>query len=273
MSRYTQNKLAMTVPRIQDRKSRQEKITMVTCYDAAFARLVELSGMDMVLVGDSVGNVMLGYDDTTRVTMDQMVHHTAAVSRVLKTPLLVADMPFLSYQTSVDDAVRNAGRLVQEGGAQAVKLEGGRRWVSHIEAIVAAGIPVMGHLGLTPQSVHVLGGYRVQGRDGDAQKRLMEDARALQDAGCFSLVMELVPAALAERVTKSLQIPTIGIGAGAATDGQVLVLQDLLGFDPEFRPKFLKTYADLGTVVTSALQRYAEDVRSGQFPGPEHQFD
>ena len=241
MSKYTQS-AAVTVSQIVQAKAAGKKISSITCYDAAFARLIEQTGVDLVLVGDSLGNVMLGYDNTLPVTMDDMVHHTAAVTRILRRPFVCADMPFLSYNVSVEQALTNAGRLVQEAGAQAVKVEGGASIAPQVRALVQAGIPVMGHLGLTPQSVHAMGGYRVQGRGADAAKRMMDDALTLQEAGIFSLVLEMVPAELAGRITEALKIPTIGIGAGPKCDGQIIVLHDILGFDEEFNPKFLKKY-------------------------------
>ena len=271
MSKYTQRE-AVTVSHIVQAKAAGRKISSITCYDATFARLIEATGVDLVLVGDSLGNVMLGYDNTLPVTMDDMIHHTAAVTRVLRRPFVCADMPFLSYNLSVEQALTNAGRLVQKGGAQAVKLEGGASLVPQIKALVQAGIPVMGHLGLTPQSVHAMGGYRVQGRGAEAAKRIMDDALTLQEAGIFSLVLEMVPAELAGRITAALKVPTIGIGAGPQCDGQILVLHDLLGFDDEFNPKFLKKYAKLGGVIRDAVNAYDQDVKAGSFPAAEHSF-
>jgi 3-methyl-2-oxobutanoate hydroxymethyltransferase len=245
---------------------------MVTCYDSTFARIIDRSEIDIILVGDSLGNVVLGYDNTLSVTMNDMIHHTAAVSRAIERVFLCADMPFMSYQVSQDEAVRNAGRLVQEAGAHAVKLEGGKAVCSKVSAIVAAGIPVMGHLGLTPQSIHQIGGFRVQGRGSDARRALVEDAKALELAGAFALVLEMVPAELAADVTKAISIPTIGIGAGPACTGQVLVLHDLLGFDADFNPKFLKKYLQLGPMMQQALTMYHTEVLSGQFPAAEHSF-
>jgi 3-methyl-2-oxobutanoate hydroxymethyltransferase len=272
MSRYNERNGAYSIKTMQQRKLAGEKISMVTCYDAAFARLIDQSSVDMVLVGDSLGSVMLGYDDTTQVTMDDMVHHTRAVHRCLRRPLLCADMPFLSYQLSPAEALRNAGRLVQEGGAQCVKLEGGQEWLPQIKTLVSAGIPVMGHLGLTPQSLHMLGGYKVQGRDEQAQERMLQDAKALEEAGVFALVLELIPRGLAHRITASLKIPTIGIGAGPECDGQVLVLHDLLGFDGAFNPRFLKKYANLGTEVRHALDTFSSEVKTGEFPASSNCF-
>ncbi len=241
---------------------------MVTCYDFPFARMVEESGVDMVLVGDSVGNVVLGYENTLPVTMDEMIHHTRAVRRGLKTPLLIGDMPFMSYQGSIEKAVENAGRFLKEGGAEAVKLEGGKDFRDTIKAIVSSGIPVMGHIGLTPQFIHEIGGYRVQ----KAEKKLKEDAEALVEAGVFSIVLECVPEDLAREVTEMVPIPTIGIGAGRFCDGQVLVLHDILGLIPTFRPRFVKRYEDLYTKGLKALRSFVEEVKEGKFPSEEHIF-
>jgi 3-methyl-2-oxobutanoate hydroxymethyltransferase len=272
MSHYHGRDGAVSVKTILQRKVAGEKVSMVTCYDYSLARIIDRSAVDMVLVGDSLGSVMLGFEDTTQVTMDQMVHHTAAVHRGLRRPLLCADLPFLSYQISPQEALRNAGRLVQEGGAQCVKLEGGAEWASHVKAITRAGIPVVGHLGLTPQSVHMLGGYRVQGREEKAQQHMLADAKALEDAGVFAIVLELIPSELAQRITSSLTVPTIGIGAGPHCDGQVLVLQDLLGFNREFNPRFLKKYANLGEDIQQALDTYNQEVKNGSFPTASHSF-
>ena len=272
MSKYNTRDGGITLSTILKRKADGKKLSMVTCYDAAFARLVDESGIDMVLVGDSLGNVMLGHDSTIPVTLNDMIHHTAAVSRVLKKPFLVIDMPFMTYHVSPEQALINCGRAIQEGGAQAVKIEGGLSVCSKVAALVGAGIPVMGHLGLTPQSVHALGGYKVQGRGDAARKKLIEDAKALEAAGAFAIVLEMVPAPLAAEVTKVLKIPTIGIGAGVDCDGQVLVLHDLLGFDDEFNPKFLKKFANLGKVIRESLSSYDEEVKSGKFPGSAQTF-
>jgi len=255
-----------------DMKKHGEKIAMVTAYDFPFARLADQAGADVLLVGDSLGMVVLGFDNTLPVTLAHMLHHTQAVTRARPQAMVVADMPFMTYQVSPEEALRNAGRLVQEAGAEAVKLEGGAAIAPMVAAIARAGIPVMGHLGLTPQSVHQLGGYRVQGRGADAAARLQSDARALKDAGCFAIVLEAVPAALAREVTAVLEVPTIGIGAGKFCDGQVLVLHDLLGLFAEFVPRFVKQYADLGAAARTALQAYVTDVRSGRFPGDEHTY-
>lgn len=263
----------VNVKTLWKRKESGQKISMVTCYDAAFAKLIDQSTIDMVLVGDSAGNVVLGYNDTIPVTMEHMVHHTAAVGRVLKRAMLVADLPFLSYNLSVEQALRNAGRLIQEGGAQAVKLEGGRAVSAQVKACVSAGIPVVGHLGLTPQSVHQLGGYRVQGKTSESARLMLQEAEILAEAGACALVLELVPQGLAKEITETLKIPTIGIGAGPYTDGQVLVLHDLLGFQRDFSPKFLKKYANLADIIGAALQQYDQEVKAKQFPGPEHSFE
>lgn len=255
------------------RKAAGDKIVMVTAYDALFASLVEDAGVDAILVGDSLATVLGGEDTTLSVTVDQMIYHARLVRRGASRALVVVDMPFLSYQVSPTEAVRNAGRILKETGAGAVKLEGGRSVTAAVRAVVDAGIPVMGHLGFTPQAVNQLGGHRIQGRDDDGSARMMADAAALEDAGAFALVLELVPASLASRVSQSVSIPTIGIGAGPGCDGQVLVLHDMLGLNEHFRPRFLKRYAELGATVKSAVERYAGEVREGSFPGPEHSHD
>jgi len=242
------------------------KIVMVTCYDATFARLVEEAEIDVILVGDSLGMVIQGHEHTIPVTLDEMIYHCRAVARGSQRAHLVGDLPFGTYQGSIDEAVRNAARLLKEGNVQTVKLEGGAHCAPMIKRMTEVGIPVMGHLGLTPQSVHQLGGYRIQGRTNAAAEQLKADARALQDAGCYAIVLEGIPATLAAEVTNLLDIPTIGIGAGGACDGQVLVLYDLLGLDNRFNPKFLKKYADLHTGVVGALGAFADEVRDGAFP-------
>ncbi len=257
----------VTVPKIIEKKSK-EKLTMVTCYDFPFARMVEESGVDMVLVGDSVGNVVLGYENTLPVTMDEMIHHTKAVKRGLRTPLLIGDMPFMSYQGSIEKAVENAGRFLKEGGAEAVKLEGGKDFRETIRAIVSSGIPVMGHIGLTPQFIHEIGGYKVQ----KAEKKLKEDAEALVEAGVFAVVLECVPEGLAREVTEMIPVPTIGIGAGRFCDGQVLVLHDILGLIPTFRPRFVKRYENLYAKGLEALKNFVVEVKKGEFPSEEHVF-
>lgn len=249
-----------------------QPISMVTCYDYTFARLVERAQIDMILVGDSLGNVIQGHDTTLPVTVDDIIYHSRAVVRGNSSALVVADLPFMSYQASPYEALTNAGRLLKEGMAQAVKLEGGASCAPLVAQMTSAGIPVCGHLGLTPQSVHALGGYRVQAREDEAAKRLIADAQALQDAGAFMVVLEMVPAQLARQVTEQLQIPTIGIGAGNATSGQVLVIYDLLGLNHDFKPKFLKHYADLEDTVTEALKAYHAEVTSRAFPDDDHSF-
>ena len=255
-------------------KRRGERIAALTCYDHLFARLLDGSDLDVVLVGDSLGQVVLGHDSTLPVTVDEMIHHASAVHRGLRGPLLVVDMPFLSYQASDQEAVRNGGRILKESGAEAVKLEGGNdRMVSRVEALVDAGIPVMGHLGLTPQSVHRWGGYGVRGRDSEEADRIREQARALEGAGCFSVVLEMMPTPLAEEVTDRLGIPTIGIGAGPACDGQVLVLPDMLGLNEGFEPRFLRKFAELGGEVRSAVDDYVAAVREGDYPSPSESYE
>lgn len=253
-------------------KEKNEKLTMLTAYDYSMGKLIDEAGINAILVGDSLGMVMLGYEDTLSVTMDDMVHHTAAVTRGAKNALVVADMPFLSYQVSVEDAVRNAGRLIKEGRAQAVKLEGGSDMVPQVQAIVKASIPVMGHIGLTPQSVNAFGGFKVQGKSLEAAQKLIDDARALEAAGAFAIVLECVPAKLAEKITAAVSIPTIGIGAGAGCDGQVLVYQDMLGMFSDFVPKFVKRFGDAGTLMREAFQGYIKEVADGTFPTEEHCF-
>ncbi|HEY8395042.1 MAG TPA: 3-methyl-2-oxobutanoate hydroxymethyltransferase [Thermaerobacter sp.] len=262
----------VTVRDVLERKQRREPLVMVTAYDYPFARLVDQAGVDMVLVGDSLGNVVLGYPTTVPVTLDDILHHTKAVRRGVERALLVADMPFLTFHLSVEEALRNAGRLLQEGGAEAVKLEGGGRVVEVVRRMTDAGIPVMGHLGLLPQKVHALGGYRVQGRDEEAARRLLEDALALEEAGAFSLVLEMVPREVARLVSQRLRIPTIGIGAGPDCDGQVLVLHDLLGLTQGRVPRFARRYADLGEQARQAVARFAEEVRRRAFPTDEHSY-
>lgn len=262
----------VTVHALLKLKERGERIVMLTCYDALFARLLDDCGVDILLVGDSVNQVLAGADSTLSATLDQMIYHTTIVRRGTRRAMVVCDLPFLSYQVSREDAVRNAGRVMKETGCHGVKLEGGRPMAETVRALVDVGIPVMGHLGLTPQSVHALGGYRVQGRDGATAERLRADAKALEEAGAFAVVLELVPAPLASEITKSLGIPTIGIGAGPACDGQVLVLHDLLGLNDRFTAKFVKRYASLADDVREATKRFAAEVREGRYPGPEHSF-
>ena len=250
------------VPDLRAMKERGEKIAVLTAYDFTMARILDRAGVEVILVGDSVGMVVLGYDTTLPVTLDMMIHHTAAVSRGAKRALIIADMPFLTFQLSLEEAMRNAGRLIQEGGAAAVKIEGGRQIVETAKRLVDIGIPVMGHLGLTPQSVHQLGGFRPQGRDSEAAERLMQDAEILEKAGVFGIVLESIPADLAGRITSSLKIPTIGIGAGPQCDGQVLVINDMLGFTDGPVPPFAKQYAQLSEQILSAVRAYIEDVHN-----------
>jgi len=253
-------------------KAAGRRIVMLTCYDAAFARLLEQADVDVLLVGDSLNQVLAGHETTLSATLDQMIYHAAAVRRGSPRALLFVDLPFLTYQVSVAEAIRNSGRVLQETGAHGVKLEGGRPMAETVHALVERGIPVIGHLGLTPQSVHALGGYRVQGRDPTAGERLLIDARALEEAGACAIVLELLPADLARRISQELTIPTIGIGAGPGCDGQVLVLHDMLGLNEAFNPKFLKRYAQLGEAVRVAVREYAREVREGAYPGKEHSF-
>ncbi|MDH3238504.1 MAG: 3-methyl-2-oxobutanoate hydroxymethyltransferase [Deltaproteobacteria bacterium] len=252
-------------------KEKGERIVMITAYDALFARIFDDAGVDTILVGDSLGQVVLGLPNTLGVTMEDMVRHTGAAARGTRRAFLIADMPFLSFQPGPEEAIRNAGRLLQ-AGAEAVKLEGGRSVENTIRAIARCDIPVMGHVGLTPQSVHRMGGYRIQGREEVQRQRLRDDARAVQEAGAFSVVLEGIPADLAGEITEELAIPTIGIGAGPRCDGQVLVMQDLLGLFDEFRPKFVKRFGELKKPVRDAVRAYADEVRRGKFPGKEHSF-
>ncbi len=251
------------VPDLRSMKERGEKIAALTAYDVAMARLLDRAGIDMILVGDSLGMVVLGFENTLPVTLDMMIHHTKAVSRGAKRALIVADMPFLTFQLSIEEAMRNAGRLIQEGGAAAVKIEGGRQIVDTAKRLVDIGVPVMGHLGLTPQSVHQLGGFRPQGRDSEAAEKLVKDAELLERAGAFAIVLESIPADLSGRVTASLKIPTIGIGAGTQCDGQVLVINDVLGLSDGPIPPFAKQYAQVAETILSTARAYIEDVRAG----------
>lgn len=256
----------VTVPDLRAARARGRRIVMLTAYDYPTARILEAAGVDILLVGDSLGNNVLGYESTLPVTMDEMLHHTRAVTRAARRALVVSDMPYLSFQTGRRDAVRNAGRFLKEGGAAAVKIEGGRRRASLVKALLDAEIPVMGHIGLTPQSVHLMGGYRVQGKGIDEARALVEDAVALEEAGAFSVVIEGVPEAVGRAVTEAVEIPTIGIGAGRFCDGQVLVIHDLLGLGERPPPKFVRRYADLGQEIGSAVRRFIGDVRAGSFP-------
>ena len=261
-----------TVMTFQRQKDEQKKITMLTAYDYSTAKVMDNAGINGILVGDSLGMVMLGYEDTLSVTMEDIIHHTKAVARGAKNALVVADMPFMSYQTSVYDAVYNAGRLMKEGRCQAVKLEGGAAVCPQIEAIVAASIPVMAHIGLTPQSVNTFGGFKVQGKSEEAAKRILAEAKQVEAAGAFAVVLECVPAKLAELVTKSVSIPTIGIGAGAGCDGQILVYQDMLGMFGDFKPKFVKQFAHVGAEMEKGIKAYIAETQNGTFPAQEHTF-
>jgi 3-methyl-2-oxobutanoate hydroxymethyltransferase len=260
----------VTIFDIQSKKNRGEPITMITAYDYPTALMVDRAGIDMILVGDSLSMVVLGNETTIPATMDMMIHHAQAVRRGAKATFLVGDMPFMSYEVDVKEAVRNAGRFLKEAGMDAIKLEGGRDRVEAVRAIVSAGIAVQGHIGLTPQSVSKLGGFKVQGKDAVSAQRLLEDALALEEAGCFSIVLEAVPDRVAEVVTKRLKIPTIGIGAGSRCDGQVLVFHDFAGMFDRFIPKFCKKYVDLFSIVNTALEQYSAEVKARTFPAPEH---
>lgn len=253
-------------------KKAGEKIAVLTAYDCMTARLVDEAGVDVILVGDSAAMVVLGHETTLPVTLEEMLMLTAAVSRAKPKALVVGDMPFMSYQASVADAVRSAGRMVKEGGAEAVKFEGGRKIVSTIGAVLDAGIPVMGHIGLTPQSIHELGGYRVQGRNHDSRERLLDDARALAEAGCFSVVLEAMPSELADEITRSIPIPTIGIGAGPACDGQVLVVNDITGYYDGHAARFVRQYGNAKSVVSNAARSFVEDVRRGDYPSEDESY-
>ncbi len=268
-----QTRKKVTTLAFRQKKEQGIPIAMLTGYDYPTALALDRAGVDGILVGDSLAMVVLGYENTLPVTMDEMLHHCRAVARGAKTALLIGDMPFMSFQVSVEEAVRNAGRFLQQGGMDAVKLEGGRERLDAVRAIVGAGIPVMGHLGLTPQSVHQLGGFRPQGKTASTARRLFEDAVLLEEAGCFSIVLESVPARLAEHISQKLSIPTIGIGAGAACDGQVLVTHDLLGLFERFTPKFVKKYADLHTEMQRTFTAYLTDVREHIFPAQEHSVE
>ena len=270
VSSTTSQRKKVTTLTFRQKKERGEPITMLTAYDYPTAMAIDKAGIDSILVGDSLAMVVLGYENTLPVTMEEMLHHARAVARGAKTALLIGDMPFMSYQVSVEDAVRNAGRFLQQANMDAVKLEGGRERADAVRAIVGAGIPVMGHLGLTPQSVNQLGGFRAQGKTASAAKRLLEDTQILEEAGAFSIVLESVPARLGELISKKISIPTIGIGAGLGCDGQVLVTHDLLGLFDRFTPKFVKKYANLHEVMNKAFTEYIDDVETKKFPAPEH---
>jgi len=262
----------VTIQQLQQMKFRGEKIAMVTAYDATFARILDAAAVDCLLIGDSLGMVVQGDENTLSVTVEDIIYHCRAVARGSQRAHLVGDLPFLSYQVSPEEALRNAGRIIKEGRAHAVKLEGGEEFAPAVRLIDRAGIPVMGHLGLTPQSVHKMGGFRVQGRDEEAAARILRDARALEDAGCYALVLEGIPVGLAKRITESVSIPTIGIGAGVHCDGQVLVCYDLLGMDEVFKPKFVKRYENLQDRISGAVRAFIDDVKGREFPREEHSF-
>ena len=264
--------MKITTADFQNMKNRGEKITMVTSYDYSTAKLADNSGVDSILVGDSLGMVMLGYEDTISVTMEDMISHSAAVARGAKNALVICDMPFMSYQTSVYDAVSNAGRLMKEGRCGAVKLEGGVEFKEHVSAIVKASIPVCGHIGMTPQSVNAFGGFKVQGKSVEAARKIIADPKALEDAGAFAIVAECVPPNVAEYLSKSVKIPVIGIGAGAGCDGQVLVYQDMLGMYSDFKPKFVKRFANVGEVMETGFKSYIKEVKDGTFPNEQYSF-
>lgn len=276
MANTNARRVKVTHLTLREMKEQGERIAMLTAYDASFARLCDQAGVDVLLVGDSLGMVIQGMDNTLSVTMDQMVYHCSAVARGVQAAsgraMVVGDMPFLSYQASLDEAIRNAGRLLKEGRAEAVKLEGGAEYAELAQRLSRLGIPVMGHIGLTPQSVHTLGGFKVQGRKEEHARRLVDDALALEEAGCFSIVLEAIPRELATEITSKLRIPTIGIGAGVDCDGQVLVLYDMLGMNEEFRPRFVKRYDNLAVRVRTAIDDYIGEVRAGEFPSQEHTF-
>jgi len=270
MKRDKQTKV--TVQALRKMKQEQRKIAMLTAYDASFARLVDQAGVDIILVGDSAGMVVQGATNTLPVTMEEMIYHCRAVARGAERAQVVGDMPFMSYQVSVEDGLRNAGRLVKEGGAEAVKLEGGAEYAELASRLARIGIPVMGHIGLTPQSLHAMGGFKVQGRSDDGAKKILDDALALDQAGCFALVLEGMPRELASEITAQVSCPTIGIGAGVGCDGQVLVVYDLLGMNEEFRPKFVKRYENLAVRIRTAVEQYVTEVREQQFPDFDHSF-
>ena len=263
----------VTTINLKKLKQQGKKITMLTCYDYSTSLLMNEAGIDVLLVGDSLGMVILGYENTLPVTMEEMMHHTKAVKKGNSRALLVADMPYLSYQLNARDAIKNAGRFIKEGGAEAVKLEGGKEMVKIIKAMLTADIPVMGHIGLTPQAVHKMGGYKVQGREQKQAQILLEDAKVLENAGVFSLILESIPWELAKKITEILSIPTIGIGAGKYCDGQVLVVNDMLGIYQKFTPKFVKKYADLKSVMKEAFNKFKEEVQEEKFPNNEHSYE
>lgn len=262
----------VTVPELRARKTQGPKIAMVTAYDATMAKLLEAGGVDVLLVGDSLGMVVQGLPNTLPVTLDEMCYHGRAVARAALRAHVMGDLPFMSYQASPEQAVQAAGRMLKEGGCESVKLEGGRDFTEHVRRIVSCGIPVMAHIGLTPQSVHAMGGFRVQGRGAQAAERLLEDAKALEEAGAFALLLEGIPSALGARITESVSIPTVGIGAGPSCDGQVLVCYDFLGMYPDLRPRFVKRFAEVGTAIVDATRAYVSEVQGGAFPSEAHSF-
>lgn len=264
--------MSFTIQDFLKKKRESKKITMLTAYDYPFARIVDEGGIDAILVGDSLGMVVQGLDNTLPVTMDEMIYHTKMVSRAVKNSMVIGDMPFMSYQTGIEDAVRNAGRFLKEAGAAAVKMEGGAEIAGHIRAMTRADIPVMAHIGLTPQSIHRMGGYKVQGKSEESAKKLLEEAHIVEDAGAFSLILEAIPIGLAQKITQELSIPTIGIGAGPYCDGQVLVLHDVIGMFERFVPKFVKRYANLKDDALKAIQSYRDEVEQGTFPSEEQSF-
>jgi 3-methyl-2-oxobutanoate hydroxymethyltransferase len=272
MEQKKEERIKITAPMLIEMKQKGQKITMITCYDYPFAVMVEEAGIDIVLVGDSLGMTMLGYETTLPVTMDMMIHHAKAVRRGLKHPLLIGDMPFMAYQASVEEAVRNAGRFMKEAECDAIKLEGGGPVIPQVKAIVQAGIPVMGHLGLTPQSIFAFGGFKAQGRSGMAAKKILDDALALEDAGAFAVLLECVPIKVSEVISKRLTVPTISIGAGPFCDGQCLIFHDMFGMFPRFTPKFVKRYGSVYDVVVGGLKQYVEDVHKQVFPEEQHGF-
>jgi len=272
MSVHKQELKKITTHQLQEMKNRGEKIAMLTAYDFSMAKIIDAASVDVILVGDSASNVMAGHETTLPITLDQMIYHAASVVRAVKRALVVVDLPFGTYQGSSGEALRSAIRIMKEAGAHAVKLEGGREVKDSVERILSAGIPVMGHLGLTPQSIYKFGTYTVRAREEEEARKLMEDAKLLAECGCFGLVLEKIPAELAKKVSKSIQIPTIGIGAGPDTDGQVLVMQDMLGISKEFKPRFLRRYADLDTIITDAVKNYVSDVKSKSFPNENEKY-
>lgn len=261
-----------TVLTLKKQKQENNKITMLTCYDYSTAKLMDEAGVECLLIGDSLGMVMLGYEDTLSVTVDDIIHHSAAVARGAKNAFVIADMPFMSYNISVEDTLKNAARIMKEGRAQALKLEGGAEIAEQVRALTNAQIPVVGHLGLTPQAINALGGFKVQGKDAAAAQKILDDARALEAAGAVMITLECVPAMLAKKITESVGVPTIGIGGGKFCDGQVLVWQDMVSIYGDMKPKFVKQFADAGTVIKGAFKKYIEEVKSGAFPAEEHSF-